>query len=125
VVSLASPETVNAYKTANGQEGVYPDDFSVYYYFSVADEYENKTNNYGARNIDQLISTNTAIQKIGDITFGGLPSTEVYWSGLGKYYAILTMKDDHLYKIWFNTADDKAKLSEIEKKIISSFQFTN
>lgn len=125
VVSLASPETVSAFNAANGQEGIYSDDISVYYYISVADEAENKENNYGARTIDQLITTNKAIEKIGSVTLGGLASTEVYWGGLGKYYTILTMKDDHLFKTFFSNVSDKAKLTETEKKILSSFQFTN
>lgn len=125
VVSLASPETTAAFKAANGKEGAYSDDFSIYYYISVADEAENKANNYGAKTIDQLISTNPAIQKIGSTTLGGLPATDVYWSGLGKYYAILAMKQDHLLKVWFSNIDDKANLTDTEKKIISSVQFTD
>jgi hypothetical protein len=125
VVSLASPETTATYKAANGKEGVNPDDFSVYYYQTVADETENKTNSYGATSIDTLISTNTAIKKIGAVTFGGLPATDVYWGGLTKNYAILAMNQDHFFKIFLNNVSDKANLSDNLKKIIASFQFTN
>jgi len=125
VVSLTSPETLANFKTAGDKAGDYSEDVSIHYYQTVADEPENKINKYGAKTIDQLISTNTAIQKIGSITFGGLPGTEVYWGGLTQNYAILVMNQDHFFKIWLNNVTDKAILSDSLKKIISSFQFTN
>lgn len=125
VVSLTSPETLANFKAAGDKAGDYSEDISISYYLTVADEPENKINKYGAKTIDQLISTNTAIQKIGSITFGGLPGTEVYWGGLTQNYAILVMNQDHFFKIWLNNVTDKASLSDNTKKILASFQFTN
>lgn len=124
VVSLASPETTAAFQAANGQEGAYSDDISIYYYASVADEAENKANSLGATTIDQLIQKNDAIKKIGSTAIGGVAATDVYWGGLGSYYAILVTKNNHLFKIWFNNISDKGKLTTIEKTILSTFQFT-
>jgi len=125
VVSIASPETTAAFEAADGQEGAYADDLSVYYYVSVSDEVENKTNNFGATTIPQLITTNNAITKIGTVTLGGAPATDVIWGGLSAYYTILSGHNNHLYKLFFSNISEKGQLTNIESQIISSFQYIN
>ncbi|MDO8471814.1 MAG: PsbP-related protein [bacterium] len=117
VVSIVSPETQKA-------PGSSPDDMSVYYYPSVADEPENKLNKLGATTLDDMIKKNSMITKIGSTEIGGVQATDVIWGGLGSYYAILTTKNSHLYKVWFSNTSDKSMLTSVEKQILASFTFT-
>ncbi|MBU0981355.1 hypothetical protein KKC94_01560 [Patescibacteria group bacterium] len=96
------------------------DRLSIYYYDNVADEPE--ASNLGATTLDELVSKNSMITKIGSVEIGGLNGTDVIWGGFGAYYTILVAKDSHLYKIQFSNENE---LSETEQTIISSFEFTN
>jgi len=128
VVSISSVETQSAIedqKIDGSNYGPYSDDLSVYYYPTVSEESENVANNLGATNINQLIEKNEMIELIGTTILGGMTATEVYWGGMGKYYSILLEKDSHLYKIWFSNIDDKDELTNTEKSILSTFEFTN
>lgn len=112
VVALNNPATDRA------------DDFAVYYYLSVTEESENQAQNLGAKTIDELVSKDDSITKIGSMKLGGLPATDVYWKTTNSNYVILAMSQDHLFKIWLGGSENKESLTEIDKKIIASFQFT-
>lgn len=114
VVSLSSPETQQEVRKEC------PDDISIYWYQSIVNVPENRL---GATTLEDFIRNNKMISKIGPTELGGIPATEVSWVGNGTYYAILAMKDSNLYEIFFAQADNKSAVTNIEWKILSTFQF--
>ncbi|MFH1537063.1 MAG: hypothetical protein ABID45_03685 [Patescibacteria group bacterium] len=120
VVSAVSPETQVAF---DNKKVLYANDISLYYYPSVAEEPENQINNLGATNLQNLIEKNPMITNIGPIMIGNIKASEVIWGGQGSYYTILIEHNSHLYKILFGNIDNKSKLNEVEKQIISTFEF--
>ena len=127
IVSVTSPETLKKIEDQkkNGQNfGPYAEDVSIYYYASVADEIENKANKLGATTLDELVQKNKSIQKIGTLKLGGKDAIDVIWAGESTYYTVLSVNNDHLYKILFNNIQKKANLTSTEKTILSTFQFT-
>jgi len=125
VVSLTSPETSQKTSSSTNVGPLSQYDFSVYYYDSVAEEIENKSNNWGATTLDELISKSkgvvklTAVSKLGDAN-----AIDVVWSGEGTYYTILATKNNHLYKIFFANRSAATELTLNEKEILRTFQFT-
>jgi hypothetical protein len=125
-VTLNSPENEKIRKDIEAGkvygEG-YMRDIIISYYSSVSEEPENKANKFGAVTIDELIQRDTLITPLGQITFAGEKAYEVIWGGFGAYYSILIEKNNHLYVITFGNQEDKSKLTEIEKQILSTFRF--
>ncbi len=117
VVSLMSPETKTLMEKHRVSETC---DISFYYYDSITSEPENRDR---ATTIEEMISQNELVRKIGSTTLGGVNATDVVWGGNGAYYSILAIKNDHLYKVWSCNKERQEQLSPIEKKIIESFKF--
>lgn len=124
-VSIMSPETESAFQnqinTAN--YSIIGNDISVYYYASLADEPTNKQYNLGATTIDQLFSRSNSLYKIGSVILGGIQATDLMETGEGADYNIFALKDSHLYNLEFKNYT-KENLTNTQKLIISTFQFT-
>lgn len=117
VVSLVSPETQVLMEKRRVSETC---DLSVYFYDSIKSAPENRDQ---ATTIEEMISQNELIRRIGPTTLGGVNAIDVVWGGNGAYYSILATKNDHLYNFWSCNKERRDQLSSTEKQIIESFKF--
>lgn len=97
-------------------------DISVYYYPSVAEETENVGNNLGATTLDEYVAKNPMLRKIGATTLNGAPAYDVILGGEGAYYSVVAVKNQHLYKIMFNSYDSQSELTDTDRQILSSIK---
>lgn len=116
-ISLMSPETQDLVERRRVSETC---DLSFYYYDSIMSEPENRDR---ATTIEEMVSQNELVRKIGSTTLGGANATDVVWGGNGAYYSILAVKNNHLYKVWSCNKERREQLSSTEKKIIEAFKF--
>lgn len=128
-IILASPEILKRLEEEkamfNGENYGISDpayNILIYYFPSTEEEIQNKANNLGAKNLDELIQRET-MTKIGDIKINGIPAIEVTEHGEGEYYAVFIEKDGHLYKVFFSDIWQTENILAIEKKILSTFKF--
>ena len=126
-ISAMSPETKASIDkaVAAGQIYNYGGDMWFKYYSSVAEEAENKANNYGATTLDQLIDRDPMIEKIGNYTLGGISGYDVGRAGYGTYYSILVVRNGHLFEVYFENINTKADVTATEKKILGTYRFTD
>lgn len=117
VVSLVSPETRALIEKRLVSETC---DLSVYFYDSITSEPENRDK---ATTIEEMIGQNELVTRIGSTTLGGVDATDIIWGGNGAYYTILTVHNNHLYKVLSCHKATREQLSSTEKQIIKSFGF--
>lgn len=131
-LSIASPETLIEIEkekaSSNGDYVTSIHDIAISYYPSVEEMPFNKSNNYGAKTIDELIGNKKALlTKVGELEIDGVKAVAVIQHGESQYYTVFIEKNKHLYEIFF---DDKAwiwdgkNLTAIAKQILSTFKFT-
>lgn len=120
IISLVSPETQEMIQNRKTDSSC---DLSIYYYFSVADEPENKINEFKATTLEEMIDKNRMITRIGQTTLGGEQATDVIWGGAGAYYTVLSDHANHLYKISSCNKERRNALTKTEMTILESFKF--
>lgn len=102
----------------------YMEDVIISYYESVADEPENIANHLGAKNLDDLVSTNPLISKIEKMKIAaGEEAWMVKRGGFGTYLTVLIVHNGHLYQIMFGNREEKESLTQTDKEILKSFSF--
>lgn len=120
-IALARPTTVS-----NRSQWEAPqNDIHIYYATTVALDVTNAVNKLGAITLDEYISKNTELTKIGSTVLGGVTGVDAIVAGMSSYYSIYAVKNNHLYNFFFDTVPTKDKLTDTEKTIISNFQFMN
>ena len=124
-ITLNSPANVLLEnKIKNGEmygEG-YMEDINFSYFDDLKTSEINNPNKYNTL-IDMLNDKSTYVATPTEITLGGQKAYETVVGGLGAYYVIFTERNDRFYKILFGNVDVKNDLSDIEKTILSTFQF--
>ena len=120
VISLVSPETKVMIRDRKTDSSC---DLSVYYYLSVVDEPENKSNEFKATTLEEMIDKNRMITRIGQTTLGGERATDVIWGGAGAYYTVLSDHANHLYKVSSCNKERRDALTQTEVTILESFKF--
>lgn len=119
-IALASPTTVS-----NRSQWEAPqNDINITYAATVATDVMNVLNKLGATTLDEYITKNNELTKIGSVSLGGTEGKDAIANGMAAYYSIYVVKNDHLYNVFFNTVPSKDKLTDTEKNILSTFQFT-
>lgn len=124
-VSFISPEAAEAVRKETedmgGNYGASGIDFSIDYASSLAEDSSNKSNEWNAKTLEELIEKDSTVKKIGEIGLNGVRATEVGISGEAQYYGLYIEKDGRFYKIVFQRWD-KENLTEADKKILSTFK---
>lgn len=122
---LISPETQKKLKVGEVCTEICLQQIDFYYYDKVANERENKSNNYGATTLDELVTKSTTFTKIGPITINDVVGYDGIRAGLATYYQIYLSKSGHLYEIFFNHRNEKSNVSSTESLIIKSYKISN
>lgn len=120
VISLISPETQKMIQERRMDSSC---DLSIYYYFSVTDEPENKSNGLEATTLEEVIDKNRMITRIGQTMLSGEQAIDVVWGGAGAYYTVLSDHGGHLYKLSSCNKEKRGALTSTELTILESFKF--
>lgn len=119
-VALASPATVS-----NRSQWEAPqNDINITYAATVATDVVNVLNKLGATTIDDYVTKNNELTKIGTVNLGEVKGIDTIANGMAAYYNIYVVKNNHLYNVFFNTVPSKDKLTDTDNQILSTFQFT-
>lgn len=130
VVSLNSPQNEKVKQDLKGSmynesEG-YADDINISYFTSLADEPDNKDNNWNVETLDEYVNKNSFIISNAEKgNFAGENAWMVTKGGFGAYYTIMVVHNNQYYELLFGNKERKTDLSDIENKILSTFKFTN
>jgi hypothetical protein len=128
-ITMTSPETFKWFEEETARLGREPyapsNDIIIFYYSSVEEEYVNKANKLGATTLEELIEKDNEINEIGKVQISSIDAVEIIRHGESSDYGILIEKSKHLYEIKFVFKGSREKLSEIEKRILSTFKFIN
>jgi hypothetical protein len=73
---------------------------------------------------DLFTDPKSSKQKIGDTTIGGVSAYEVGIGGLGISFGFMIERTNGIYQLSFERRTNKSELTQEEKDIIASFQFT-
>jgi hypothetical protein len=116
-IAIVSPET-------NKSDNMLGYDIIINYYPTVADESRNKARKLGATSLNELISKDSEILKIGEINLGNVMGIDYISIGMIPNYEMAVERNNHLYNIAFANNQTKESLTSVEKQILSTFQFT-
>ncbi len=124
-ITLNSPENeATKQKIASGQmygEG-YMEDISFYYYDNIQAADSNRPKKYNS--ISDMLNDKSIIISFSKTILDNQTAYDVVEGGFSAYYAIIAERNNHIYKIFFGNVNDKIELTDIEKQILSTFQFT-
>lgn len=73
---------------------------------------------------DYFTDAKAAKQKTGETTVGGVKAYEVGITGLGGNFGIMIERSNGIYELSFERRTKKSELTQDEKNILSTFQFT-
>jgi hypothetical protein len=125
-ISLNSPKNEQLKKdianTTYFGEG-YMEDINISYLDNIKDEPENVANKLSAATLQDFINKNPMITDKKEIDFAGEKAWSVTRGGFSLYYTIMVIHNGHFYQILFGNRDTESKLSDTEKKILSTFKF--
>lgn len=124
VVTLDTPENAALIKNVQPNTDASPHNIYIYYYPSIAEEFENVANKYGATTLAELMTKSNDLSQVADTTLGGVAAKGAVRAGMLSSYSIFAVNNNHLYEIVFGHAEDKTKLTATDTQILSTFQFT-
>jgi len=122
IVRLVSPEAQKKVSAGEKCLEICLQQIDFRFYDKVADETENKENNYGATTLDELVTKSPTFTKIGTVTINDSTGYDGIRQGLSAYYQVYFSQNVHLYEIFFNHRDEKSKVSPTENLIIGSYK---
>ena len=118
-INFTSPETEKMIQNHEIQSTC---DLSVSYYSSIVDEPENSLK---ANNLKEMIKQDHLIKEIGSTMLGDENAIDVIWGGYGAYYSVLSIHNNHFYKVLFCNREDAKQLTSSDRAILQSFEFIN
>lgn len=124
-ISLNSPENealLEDIKVGRVYGEGYLDDLIINVYGSINDL---PVNQYGGKytSLEEYIYGDSLISEQNRIIFSGQSAYEVVQGGFGAYYTILVEKDGRIYEIFWGNKWQKADLTMLDNKILSTFKF--
>ena len=119
-VILNSPENEQAKQNIEPnqiRDSGYMPDITITYYSSVK-------MGLGVERLEEFVNKNPYLSDTKRINFAGTDKAwEMIMGGDREAYMIMVEHDSHLYQIGFNNRPKKSALTEIDNRIIKSFQF--
>lgn len=68
-------------------------------------------------------TNNLFVKKVGETTLGGEKAYEVHVGGIGQSYAVMAERNG-IYQVMFPNAYTKEVLTELQKQVLATFEFT-
>ena len=121
-VTVLSPESMAARKDAQIEALGYQPDIVIYYYPTVADEPNNKANNIGAENWEDLVNNDRNIMVTGEVQIAGKQAIAVVQLNNGEIFAYYIPNGDALYVVQFPHRKDSVDVSDMEMEIVNSLK---
>lgn len=118
VISITSPDILGQNETHKKCCGA---DISFYSYSSIADVPGNQYH-VQAKTLDDYISGDELIQKLGNRKVGNTEMIETIQGGNGAYYTLMKDLNGTIYIVYFSYAGSKKELRDVDEVILSTLK---